>query len=235
MKRFALLTLALCLLSSCEMFRDTTYDTKNYPRNPFEDIQSVCVLPWLNETGELFDVDQLGNICASELVKFPGFRGIRYPRPVRKIIGEGMVITSIEEALKIGRQLKVDAILAVSVNQFDTFNPPRIAVTVQLLRVTARQLSVAQIDKITMSASWQYGPYDLSRQHAGYFAGAFDAVYDASAQTLQDEIKSYAAAQKAKNRGRQDIQEYLMVQHRFIQFVSSQIINRIFKEARRPL
>ena len=211
--------------TSCMMFQSRY---SSYPENPFEDIKSVLVLPFLNQTGEDFESYELGKICANELRKYPGFR-VLYPRDVLSAIPPGKTSLDLQEVLRLGRAVRADAILVVRVNDYDPYDPPMISVTVQMLRLTARALGAAVMDKLTRSASWHDLPVQMPSEGRGHLVGAFDAVYDSHSLTIKNEIDEYMDAQDRESTGFHDIRQFLMVQSRFIQFVSSQMLNRLLE------
>lgn len=74
-------------------------------------------------------------------------------------------------------------------------------------------------------------PVPLERRQVGHFIGAFDDVFDARAVTVREEIAKYADAQEYGGMsGFKDIREFLMVQSRFVQFVSCRILWRLIQE-----
>lgn len=226
MKRFG--AIVLLALASCDLFRSTKYDT--FPENPYSDLSSILVLPFLNQSTTPFDGDELGNICASELAKFSGFRVFR-PHHARMHVKPGEPVATLEDVLRIAKALKADAVLAVAVTDYDPYNPPKVALTVQLIRVSARSVSGEDIDLYTRLPSWHALPFPLTSQQAGHHGGVFDVVVDAHARMVQDEIDRYLDSQNRDELGFKDLREFLMVQSRFMQFVSSQILLRLFEAA----
>ena len=211
--------------TSCMIFQSRY---SSYPENPFEDIKSVLVLPFLNQTGEAFETYKLGKVCANELRKYPGFQ-VLYPQDVMSAIPPGKTTLDLEEVLRLGRAVRADAILVVRVNDYDPYDPPMISLTVQMLRLTARALGSAEMDELTRSASWHDLPVQMPSEGRGHLVGAFDAVYDAHSLAIQSEIEEYMDAQNRERTGFHEIGQYLMVQKRFIQFVSSQLLNRLLE------
>ena len=147
--RRALLLLAL---SGCGV---ESWKYKEYPANPYPDIHTVAVLPVFNHsTQAAFDGEEVGNILASELLKFPGFRVVR-PAALRAG-GEGPP-RSVEDAVRLGRRLKVDAVLVAVVTDYDPYDPPRVAMAIQFLRTSNRAVSSADVDRLVQSSSWRKG------------------------------------------------------------------------------
>jgi hypothetical protein len=205
---------------------------KEYPPNPYPDLQSVAVLPIFNQTGKpAFDGEEFGNILASEMLKFPGFRAVR-PSALR---ASGQALPrSVEEALKLGRSLKVDAVLIAAVTDYDPYDPPRVAVSVQFLRTSSRDLGKNDIDRLVQSASWRRGPFEIPRDRAGHWVAAFENVYDAHEERIRTELLAYAQAQEGSDSAFLGEHEFLAVQSRYFQFVSNQVLNHIFEQSAAP-
>jgi hypothetical protein len=223
---FALLATALC---SCEYFESWKY--KTYPPNPFPDLQTIAVLPFINQTqAAKFDGDEIGNIMANELAKFAGFRPIR-PQMIRAALAGGKGPSSMDEAVQLGRRLQADALLVCAVTDLEAYVPPRMSVAVQFLRVSARKISAADVDRMVQSASWRKGPLPMTREKAGHAVASFEDVYDAHEERIRQELVQYAQAQEGSDTPFTDEREFMSVQPRFQQFVCNQIINHIIEVA----
>ncbi len=225
MSRRALLLSAL-LAQGCGL-ESVTY--KAYPGNPYPDIRHVVVLPFMNRTLDpQANFVEFSNIFASELLKFEGFRVVR-PLQAAEAAAPGEKIQSLEDVLRFARRFKADAIVVADVTDYDPYDPPRIGISVQFLRTSARGLAAAEIDRIVQSSSWRRGPVGLSRDKAGHFIAAFEHVYDAHEERIRREIVAYAQAQDESDSPFPAEREFLAVQARYQQFVSNQVINHIFE------
>jgi hypothetical protein len=220
---------ALVLLAGCGAFESWKY--KLYPPNPFTDIRVVAVLPVLNQSLEPhLDGREFGNIIASELAKF---EGVRVVRP-QVLLPPGSAPASLEDLLSAARLHKADAVFIAAATDYDPYDPPRIALSVQFLRASGRALSAAEIDRLVQSASWRRGPIPLGREGAGHFLAAFEDVYDAHEERIRSEIVQYAQAQDPSDTPYAGEREFLAVQPRFKQFVANQAIRRAFELALTP-
>ena len=223
MRRAALVLFLLCGGCSAESWK-----YKSYPPNPFPDIHVVAVLPMLNGTLDgKFDGMEYGNILASELIKFDGFRVLR-PVDFKKAMEAGERINAVEDVLRISRKLKADAVLVTQITDYDPYDPPRVGISVQLLRAQGRSLSGSDIDRIVQSASWRRGPLAMSREKAGNWIDAFETVYDAHEERIRKEVIAYAQAQEESDTPFIGEKEFMAVQSRYLQFVSNQLLNRLF-------
>ena len=222
-------SLVLLLLAGCS---GSQRNYRDYPPNPFPDIHNVAVLPVLNQGGRpTFDPDDFGNILASELLKFPGFKVVR-PAALRGL-GEPLP-KSVEDAVRLGRRLKVDAVLVSMITDHDPYDPPRVAISVQFLRTGARTVASDGIDRLVQSSSWRKGPLEMTREKAGHWVAAFEGVYDAHEERIRREIAAYAAAQDASDTAFLREREFLAVQDRYFQFVSNQTLYRLFERPVSP-
>lgn len=195
------------------------------PGNPFPGIESVAVLPVLHRTAKpSFDGDEFGDILASELLKTPGFRVLR-PAALR---GQAPPL-SVEDAVRLGRRLKVDAVLVAAVTDHDPYDPPRIAVSVQFLRASSRAVSAEDVDRLVRSASWRQGPFEVSRERAGHWVAAFEEVFDAREERTRRDLVAYVEGRVASDSAFLGEREFLAVQSRYFQFVSHRILHHLFE------
>jgi len=185
----------------------------------------VAVLPFADETGRSsFDGDEFGAILASELVKSSGTRAIR-PAQLRAALGPGETLETVADAVRVARKLGADSILACAVTDYDPYDPPRIGVRAQLLRTEPRTLSAKDVDALLQSASWRRGPLPLTRDGARHAAAAFEEVIDARDASTRRQAAAYASRTSIRE------SELFAVQPRYLRFVSSRIIARVWESA----
>ena len=214
----------ILVLSGCHI---ESWKYKTYPDNPFPDVQVVAILPFINQTPETrLKTEEFSNIFASEILKFDGFRVVR-PRVVAMTLGEGEEIRTLEDAIRVGRRLKVDAVFVAAITDYDPYRPPKIGISVQFLRVASREISDSEIDRIVQCASWRRGPLAMGRKEAGHWMGAFERVYDAHQESVRRELTAYCDAQEGDDSAFRGDEEFIAVQARFMQFVSNQVINDV--------
>ena len=189
----------LVLLAGCAEVR-----TEEQP------LRVIAVLPFVDQTGgSTFDGVEFANILASELVK-AGFRVIR-PAQI------GTVATT-DEAIRAGRRHRADAILACAVTEYDPYDPPKVAIAAQMLSVEAAPQSGQDLDRMLQSGSWRRGPLAY---RAGHALAAFEAVYDARDRHTRSALHQYVQGRAEAER------EVLLVQSRYLQFVSNRMIQRV--------
>jgi hypothetical protein len=173
----------------------------------------VAVLPFADRTGGSFDGDEFANILASELVK-AGFRVIR-PAQI------GAPVTTADEAIRIARRHRADVILACAITEYDPYDPPKVAISAQFLRVEAGPRSGEDLDRMLQSGSWHRGPLSMSRDRAGHALAAFEEVYDSRDRETRRALHEYIEGRAESER------EILAVQSRYLQFVSNRMIQRV--------
>jgi hypothetical protein len=201
----------LLLLAGCEPFDPL-------PEEQLPGIRVVAVLPFADQTGgSTFDADEFANILASELVRAGNIRVIR-PAQIR---AAGEEISTAADAVRIGRRVRADAVLACAITEYDPYDPPKVAVTAQFLRVNAGPLSSQDLDRIVQSGSWRRGPLAMSRDGAAHAMVAFEEVYDSREKGTRQALQQYV-------RGRVETEgEVLAIQSRYLQFVSNRMISRM--------
>lgn len=209
MKRTAAL---LLLLAGCEPFEPVQDD-------PLPGIRVVAVLPFADQTGgATFDADEFANILASELARAYNLRVIR-PAQIR---AAGEELSTASDAVRLGRRVRADAVLACAITEYDPYDPPKVAISAQVLRVAAGPLSGQDLDRILQSGSWRRGPLAMSRDGAAHAMAAVEQVYDSREKGTRHALRKYVQG-RVETEG-----EVLAVQSRYLQFVSNQLISRIF-------
>ena len=211
MKRAAAL---LLLLAGCQDFEPADEES------PVPDIRVVAVLPIADQTGGSgFDPDEFANIVASELVRV---HGLRVVRPARiRAAAESEIVTA-DDAIRIGRKVRADAVLACAITEYDPYDPPKVAVSIQILRTESAPMSGRDLDRMLQSASWRRGPLAMSRDRAGHVLAAYEEVFDSRDQATRQELRAYVRGRVESER------EVLAVQSRYLQFVSTRMVTRAF-------
>jgi hypothetical protein len=197
--------------------------------DPLSGIRVIAVLPFADQTGgATFDADEFANILASELVKVGGVRVVR-PAQIRAAFEAGESLQTADDAIRIGRRVRADAVLACAITDYDPYDPPKVAVSAQLLRVAAGPISSRDLDRLLQSASWRRGPLTMSRDRAGHALAAFEEVYDAHEKQTRMALQAYAQGQIGSDSAFLREQEFLAVQSKYLKFVSCRLIYRAFE------
>ena len=133
----------------------------------------------------------------------------------------GEEIATAGDAVRIGRRVRADAVLACAITEYDPYDPPKVAVSAQFLRVAAGPLSSQDLDRVLQSGSWRRGPLAMSRDGAAHAMMAFEEVYDSRGRETRAALQRYVQG-RLESEG-----EVLAVQSRYLQFVSNQMIRRM--------
>jgi hypothetical protein len=105
--------------------------------NPFPQLRAVAVLPFSNQsnTDPTVDGDEVANFDATQLQQIPGFEVVpvgvtRQAIIQHKIVLQGPPEVFRSELRRLGRLLKVDAVVVGSVTDFTPYYPPRMGLAV---------------------------------------------------------------------------------------------------------
>jgi hypothetical protein len=218
--------LLLLTASACVDMRASR--RRHRPPNPYPDIRRVAVLPVANMTSAEFDAEEFANAIADELLAFDGFEVIR-PAQVRQAAG-GTPLKTIEDVLKLVGQLDADALIAASVTSYDPYHPPKMSLSLQMIRARSSGRGGRDVDRLVRSRSWRE-PIELSRERAGHVAAAFEETYDTHADRVRDEVAAFSRVHVEEDTGFSEGDEYLFVQRRFRQFVACQALFQMIESA----
>ncbi|MEM9588230.1 MAG: hypothetical protein AAGA03_13190 [Planctomycetota bacterium] len=128
-----LLTALLALASGCTLFPETR--SRDAIHNPFPQLKRIAVLPFYNQSNEpTLDAESVSQAYYGAVQSIPGFevlptgvakdQWLRYARQ----FGEP---TTGSDFQALARFMNVEAVVVGSVTDFDSFYPPRMAMTVQ--------------------------------------------------------------------------------------------------------
>lgn len=217
----------LPLFCSCESMRGTRY--RNLPSNPFYDIKRIAVMPVQNNSDQQIDTRVFTELLAAEILKFPGFDVVTpgsYPN-------ESGTIHTVADLTQFGAGIDADAIMVVTINSFDSYPPPRMAVRTEVFRLKgAFRRSKVEIDKLTSAQSWkEAGRPD---EFAKYAVGIYELSLDSRFELVKKEVEEYSYANSGKNSAFIDVsREYLYIKENFWKFVCSQIVMKLVQEGNR--
>jgi hypothetical protein len=127
--------LLLSALAGCAAVPDIVAQPEFH--NPFPQLRAVAVLPFSNQsdTDPTVHGDEVANFYATHLQQIPGFEVVpvgvtRQAILQHKIVLEGPTEVFRSELRRLGRILKVDAIVVGSVTDFTPYYPPRMGLAV---------------------------------------------------------------------------------------------------------
>jgi hypothetical protein len=135
MRPLCILTLCLAATAGCAAVPDVVCEPELH--NPFPQLRAVAVLPFSNQsdTDPTVHGDEVANFYATQLQQIPGFEVVpigvtRQAIVQHKIILEGPPDVFRSELRRLGRILKVDAVVVGSVTDFTPYYPPRMGLAV---------------------------------------------------------------------------------------------------------
>ncbi len=126
--------LLVSALAGCAAFPDVVRQPQFH--NPFPQLHSVAVLPFANQSNEpTVDGELVATIYATQLQQIPGFEVVPVGVVKRaltdgKIALEGPPEAARAELRRLGRLLKVDAVVIGSVTDYSPYYPPRLGLAV---------------------------------------------------------------------------------------------------------
>ena len=231
MRRVLALVVLFTASGGCAWIGSAKY--RSYPENPYPDLRTIAILPFINRTDVPIDGAQFANTFASEMVKFGGFRVVR-PAQIRAALQAGETVDTVEDAIELGRRVDADAILAAAVTDYDPYYPPRLALSVQLFRVRVRDSGPGDdLDRIVQVGSWRHIPFEINDDRLKNVAAAFETMYDTHKDDVRSEVAAYSAAQETADYPYTEAgDEILNLQDRLWQFVSARAIHQLIDLAR---
>lgn len=186
-------------------------------------------MPVQNNSDQKIDSKLFTELLAAEILKFPGFDVITpgaYPN-------EAGTIHTVADLTQFGAGIDADAIMLVTINSFDSYPPPRMAVRTEVFRLKGTfRRSKVEIDELTSAPSWKgAGRPD---EFAKYAVGTYELSLDSRWELVKKEAEEYAYANGGKKYAFIDVsREYLYIRENFWKFVCSQIVMKLVQEGNR--
>ncbi len=130
--RFTASLLLLGIASGCSLGPETRHQEQIH--NPFPQLKRIAVLPFFNQSSNpTVDTDLVAEKYYAALQAVPGFEvlpvGVTKAQWLKYSMANGEPSTGAEFQ-QLARQLGVEAIVVGSVTDFETYYPPRMAMTV---------------------------------------------------------------------------------------------------------
>lgn len=202
---------------------------RRYYGNPYPQPRTVALALFSNMSG----VEQLDVLAAteefySELQQIPDINVIPIDRMLRALHVLGMNgINSPQDAMELAQQLDADIVITGSITQYDPYNPPRVAMVVQLYdrdsRLIAAQPDQQPIDPVTLAR--QPSTFVMNSASHNESTTTVARVFDCDQEDIIARVKQYA-----QNRSGTDSpagwQHYIRSQT-YLAFVSHELIGEI--------
>ena len=91
------------------------------PDNPFEEIKTVAITPFLSSADIDIDGIQTGEIFASELVKMKGMNVIRPKTLIEEVTANNLPVNTPEDLIKLAKRVKADAIITGIITEYNPY------------------------------------------------------------------------------------------------------------------
>lgn len=225
--------ISILLLTGCGALGISAGKYAKYPENPYPEYGKIAVLPVMQVSGleHPVDVEEFGTTFATELAKFPGVMVIRPNELAAEVRMLGRSMT-VDDAVRLAETFEADAVMALTVSDFDPYSPLKMAVQVQLVSATRTQPSITtfNIDALVRSGRWGEAPVRMDGTAQSRLADAFELVIDTNRRETHFAARQYAAA------GSPDLMAFpeesdptIYRTDRFMEFVSNEIVREFFK------
>jgi hypothetical protein len=206
-----------------------------YPENPYPELRTIAVLPvrQLAEAPHPVDTARFATIFATELAKFPGVRVVRPGELMEGVATSGGPMT-VEDAVLLAERAGADAVVAMTVSDYDPYAPPKMAVQVEV--VTARSArspaTSFNIDALVRSGQWGELPVRMDSSRAGHFAAVFELVRDGGFKPTRQAARQFAAASHPDDVPFSNPDDSTIYRSdRFWEFVCNEIVRDFFDRA----
>ena len=196
----------------------------------FAHIDSIAVAPVLNDTGlDHLDVPLLEQAIVNQLIATHRFREVIGPGAMRlRMQARGINLSSENIAALAGAltAVKTDAILLVTVRDYDPYPPPRITLRMRLF-ATPRTVQKG-FDPISMTDDGV--PSDVPGSLRRRFVWAWDRVLDTGHLAVRQDVAAYAW-QHAPDAWSGDAETFVRAMGRFFKFAANQAAMRLRSDA----
>lgn len=210
---------ALALLAAAGCAGAGKY-AKTPPANPFPDVRIVAVAPVMNQSLRLVKpdtLDELSEVFASELAKFPGFTVVRPQRMAALARAKGILsLTNMQEAVDLAREAEADAVAAVAITDWREYPPPRLGIAVQMFRTRSWHLTSRDISQWVESGK----PFAIERGKEGHVLASFERVIDAHHVRWREELTEFGGAHSPDDHANPNGSQYWLVDRYFFEFAS---------------
>ena len=234
MRRFILFLAGACALAGCADLRSGVY--RQYPENGWPELEHWAVLGIANESGEVHVLDglpietELTHHFAVELAKVRNLKVMHPEHVVSEMMRKNLhpePLKGVEEILKLGRALGVDAVVIGTITTYDPYTPPRLGVALQVFRTKRRSVASSDIDALVQSGR----PIPIERGDAGYVVASFERIYDAHHDATRDKLEAFGLAHSADDFGGNSPEwDAMNIRSRWFSFVSTDLIREVMKQ-----
>lgn len=192
---------------------------------------TIAVAPAVNLSGSSdFDATRFADLMASELGHADGVTVIPVSRVLAVFATQGVAsVRSPSHAMELVSLLGADAILVFAVSEYDPYEPPSIGISAQLFGVRSRPGDGA-LDPVALSRQTTLATMRSGAPSRGLLVQT-QRVFDATHQSVVDEIRSFAA-KRGGDASPYGWRKYVVSQQSFIRFCCYSTITALLQGPR---
>jgi hypothetical protein len=138
---------------------------------------------------------------------------------------------SVDDALILAEKVGADAIIAMTVTDYNPYHPPKMAVQVEVVsaRSKARSISAFDLDSLVTGGNWGELQVQVDPKRAGQFAAVYELIRDTRFKPTHFAAQQFAASGYADSEVFPDVSESTLYRtDRFWAFVSNEIVREFF-------
>lgn len=201
--------------------------------NPFTNIKTIAVAPfeWYEGIRDREPkipgmIPEPGDIFASELAKFAGFKVIRPSKVDLEMMAQRINLETAtpDEIFSLAEKLEVDAIIIGMITDCQPYNKPRLGIEIQMFTTAKYGTKDIDLDKLDRSGKFIEISADVGKRPII----AFETIFDANLQRVYSRAVRYARFHKTEDRGL-NTEAYVKILKNFFQFTSYEIISEIIE------
>lgn len=223
--------ISVLLLTGCNVLGISAGRYAKYPDNPYTRYRKIAVLPVTQAAGSTVDLADFETRFATELAKFPGVMVVRPSEMAAEVRMLGRQMTA-DDAVRLAEMFDADAVIALTVTDFDPYAPPKMAVQVQVVSAVQEQATIPafDIDSLVRSGRWGEAPVRMDAATRGKFVAAFELVRDTNHRATHFAARQYAAAGAPDHMPFPEESDPTVYRtDRFFEFVANEIVRDFFK------
>lgn len=192
------------------------------PSNPFKRIRKIAVIPFINFTDHELNTLDLAQSMEREFANFEGFQVVPTRQAEQVRIQHRIPLNSAANVRKLGRLLRVDAVVVCSVFEYDPYGYPRYGVTLQLYPTSLLDHDYVDIESLSRAGL----PFALPESTRERPLIGFTELFDAHSRFLRGKLKGYADARLGEIEP-MGYEKYLKVTDEFTRFCHHLLIREL--------
>lgn len=196
------------------------------PDNPFEEIRTVAVTPFLNSANIDIDGIQAGEIFASELVKMKGMNVVRPKTLIEEVTANNLSVGTPEDLIKLAKRVKADAIITGIITEYNPYYPrKKVGMSIQMFSVKQNTRSSLQDIQQLVKSGKPFAIKDEAQLRNTILS--FEKIFDCENSATYTELERYANSYTDSHAVHSGIDAFLRYTDKYLMFVSYQMINEL--------